>query len=170
MLRVRDEYLSIDNKANQKEQRLQPILDVGLIFSVPVLGFSLHAYLMHNSTQALTWGAVALAIIYGALNIWIKQRHPQLSILAKSFFILAVVFTALIFPLAKGAHWTSTGWVIQGTALIVWGVTERYRLSRYIGVALVLLSSVALIFQVWSNDDFPILSTVIFALAQFISA
>ncbi len=170
MLRVRDEDLSIENKANQKEQRLQPILDVGLIFSVPVLGFSLHAYLMHNSTQALTWGAVALAIIYGALNIWIKQRHPQLSILAKSFFILAVVFTALIFPLAKGAHWTSTGWVIQGTALIVWGVTERYRLSRYIGVALVLLSSVALIFQVWSNDDFPILSTVIFALAQFISA
>lgn len=170
MLRVRDEDLSIENKANQKEQRLQPILDVGLIFSVPVLGFSLHAYLMHNSTQALTWGAVALAIIYGALNIWIKQRHPQLSILAKSFFILAVVFTALIFPLAKGAHWTSTGWVIQGTALIVWGVTERYRLSRYLGVALVLLSSVALLFQAWSNDHFPILSTVIYASAQFISA
>ncbi|MDA0175791.1 DUF2339 domain-containing protein, partial [Solirubrobacter taibaiensis] len=35
MLRVRDEDLSIENKANQKEQRLQPILDVGLIFSVP---------------------------------------------------------------------------------------------------------------------------------------
>ncbi|SUV41053.1 Predicted membrane protein [Acinetobacter haemolyticus] len=96
-------------------------------------------------------GAVALALIYLVLNIWIKRQYPQLSILAKSFFILAVVFLALIFPLAKGAHWTSTGWVIQGTALIVWGVTERYRLSRYIGVALVLLSSVALIFQVWSN-------------------
>ncbi|MFW1839187.1 DUF2339 domain-containing protein [Acinetobacter gyllenbergii] len=154
----------------QPPERLQPILDVGLIFSVPVLGFSLHAYLMHNSTQALTWGAVALAIVYISLNIWIKRQHPQLSILAKSFFILAVVFVALIFPLAKGAHWTSTGWVIQGTALIVWGVTERYRLSRYVGVALVLLSSVALLFQVWSNDHFPILSTAIFALAQFISA
>ncbi|MEX5367145.1 DUF2339 domain-containing protein [Acinetobacter haemolyticus] len=150
--------------------RLQPILDIGLIFSVPVLGFSLHAYLMHNSTQALTWGAVALALIYLGLNIWIKRQYPQFSILAKSFFILAVVFLALIFPLAKGAHWTSTGWVIQGTALIVWGVTERYRLSRYIGVALVLLSSVALIFQVWSTEQFPILSTMIYALAQFISA
>ena len=60
--------------------------------------------------------------------------------------------------------------MIQGTALIVWGVTERYRLSRYIGVILVLFSSVALIFQIWSNDHFPILSTVIYALAQFISA
>jgi uncharacterized membrane protein len=95
---------------------------------------------MHNSTLALTLGAVGLAIVYISLNIWIKRQHPQLSILAKSFFILAMVFTALIFPLAKGAHWTSVGWVIQGTALIVWGVTERYRLSRYIGVALVLLS------------------------------
>ncbi|MCH7385491.1 DUF2339 domain-containing protein [Acinetobacter dispersus] len=157
-------------QTDQRSERLQPILDVGLIFSVPVLGFSLHAYLMHNSTSALTWGAVALAIVYISLNIWIKRQHPQLSILAKSFFILAVVFVALIFPLAKGAHWTSTGWVIQGTALIVWGVTERYRLSRYVGVALVLLSSVALLFQVWSNDHFPILSTAIFALAQFISA
>ncbi|MCH7337503.1 DUF2339 domain-containing protein [Acinetobacter sp. NIPH 2699] len=161
---------------NQQEEtepkllRLPPILDVGLIFSVPVLGFSLHAYLMHNSTQALTWGAVALAIVYIVLNVWIKRQHPQLSILAKSFFILAVVFVALIFPLAKGAHWTSTGWVIQGTALIVWGVTERYRLSRYIGVALVLFSSIALMFQVWSNDHFPVLSTVIYAFAQFISA
>lgn len=157
-------------QTDQRSERLQPILDVGLIFSVPVLGFSLHAYLMHNSTSALTWGAVALAIVYISLNIWIKRQHPPLSILAKSFFILAVVFVALIFPLAKGAHWTSTGWVIQGTALIVWGVTERYRLSRYVGVALVLLSSVALLFQVWSNDHFPILSTAIFALAQFISA
>lgn len=157
-------------QTDQRSERLQPILDVGLIFSVPVLGFSLHAYLMHNSTSALTSGAVALAIVYISLNIWIKRQHPQLSILAKSFFILAVVFVALIFPLAKGAHWTSTGWVIQGTALIVWGVTERYRLSRYVGVALVLLSSVALLFQVWSNDHFPILSTAIFALAQFISA
>ena len=144
MLRTQTQDTSIDQTVPQSRQRLQPILDVGLIFSVPVLGFSLHAYLMHNSTQALTWGAVALAIVYIALNLWIKRQHPQLSILAKSFFILAVVFTALIFPLAKGAHWTSTGWVIQGTALIVWGVTERYRLSRYVGVVLVLLSSVAL--------------------------
>ncbi|WHP05187.1 DUF2339 domain-containing protein [Acinetobacter corruptisaponis] len=170
MLRAQNQDLNLNQDTGRKTQRLQPILDVGLIFSVPVLGFSLHAYLMHNSTQALTWGAVALAIVYISLNLWIKRQHPQLSILAKSFFILAVVFVALIFPLAKGAHWTSTGWVIQGAALIVWGVTERYRLSRYVGVALVLLSSVALIFQVWSNDHFPILSTVIYALAQFISA
>ncbi|WP_151769079.1 DUF2339 domain-containing protein [Acinetobacter colistiniresistens] len=170
MVRAQNQRLESDQEMGLKTQRLQPILDVGLIFSVPVLGFSLHAYLMQNSTAALTWGAIALALVYISLNIWIKRQYPQLSILAKSFFILAVVFVALIFPLAKGAHWTSTGWVIQGTALIVWGVTERYRLSRYVGVALVLLSSMALLFQVWSNDHFPFLSTAIFALAQFISA
>ncbi|MCJ8162748.1 DUF2339 domain-containing protein [Acinetobacter zhairhuonensis] len=156
--------------SSNSQKKLQPILDVGLIFSVPVLGFSLHAFLMHDSTVALTWGAAALAVTYGLLNFWIKRQHPQLSILAKSFFILAVVFTALIFPLAKGAHWTSTGWVIQGTALIVWGITERYRLSRYIGVALVLLSTIALMYQIWSNDDFPVLAISIYATAQFISA
>ncbi len=110
MLRAQNQIKEVEPKA----QRLQPILDVGLIFSVPVLGFSLHAYLMHNSTQALTIGAAVLSLTYTLLHVWIKRQHPQLSILAKSFFILAMVFTALIFPLAKGAHWTSVGWVIQG--------------------------------------------------------
>ena len=49
------------------------------------------------------------------------------------------------------------------------GVTERYRLSLYrcrTGIAV----QWALLFQVWSNDHFQILSTVIYAIAQFISA
>ncbi|HAM64280.1 MAG TPA: DUF2339 domain-containing protein [Acinetobacter nosocomialis] len=158
--------------AHEKQEgiRVPPLLDVGLIFSVPVLGFTLHAYLVHESTQALTIGAAVLACTYAVLTYWIKKNHPQLSVLAKSFFILAVAFFALIFPLAKGAHWTAIGWVAQGTALIVWGVTERYRLSRYIGVILVLLSSLALFYQVWANEEFPTLSTSIYAIAQFISA
>jgi len=158
--------------AHEKQEgiRLPPLLDVGLIFSVPVLGFTLHAYLVHESTQALTIGAAVLAGTYALLTFWIKKTHAQLSVLAKSFFILAVAFFALIFPLAKGAHWTAIGWVAQGTALIVWGVTERYRLSRYIGVVLVLLSSLALFYQVWANEEFPTLSTSIYAIAQFISA
>ncbi len=160
----------VSEHEKQEGIRLPPLLDVGLIFSVPVLGFTLHAYLVHESTQALTIGAVVLAGTYAVLTFWIKKTHPQLSVLAKSFFILAVAFFALIFPLAKGAHWTAIGWVAQGTALIVWGVTERYRLSRYIGVILVLLSSLALFYQVWANEEFPTLSTSIYAIAQFISA
>ncbi|MGE8549433.1 MAG: DUF2339 domain-containing protein [Acinetobacter calcoaceticus] len=160
----------VSAREQQEGIRLPPLLDVGLIFSVPVLGFTLHAYLVHESTQALTIGAAVLAGTYALLTFWIKKSHPQLSVLAKSFFILAVAFFALIFPLAKGAHWTAIGWVAQGTALIVWGVTERYRLSRYIGVVLVLLSSLALFYQIWANAEFPTLSTSIYAIAQFISA
>lgn len=160
----------VSAREQQEGIRLPPLLDVGLIFSVPVLGFTLHAYLVHESTQALTIGAAVLAGTYAVLTFWIKKSHPQLSVLAKSFFILAVAFFALIFPLAKGAHWTAIGWVAQGTALIVWGVTERYRLSRYIGVVLVLLSSLALFYQIWANAEFPTLSTSIYAIAQFISA
>ena len=154
----------------QKGISLPPLLDVGLIFSVPILGFSLHAILMHQSSIALTWGAVALGFIYTGLGWWIKQKQSALSVLAKSFFILAVAFIALIFPLWKGAHWTAIGWVIQGTALIVWGVSERYRLSRYIGVILVCLSSFALFYQVWSDSEFPLLSTTLYAIALLVSA
>jgi hypothetical protein len=39
MLRTQTQDTSIDQTVPQSRQRLQPILDVGLIFSVPVLGF-----------------------------------------------------------------------------------------------------------------------------------
>lgn len=165
------QLLSLSQLENQWiPTRLQPILDVGLIFSVPVFGFSLHAVLMNDSTWAMTMGAVFLAVIYAALAWWIAKKQSRLAVLGKSFFILAVAFTALIFPLAQGAHWSAVGWVIQGAALIVWGVTERERISRYVGVVLVLLSSIALLQQILSNAHFPILSTSIYALAQFVSA
>lgn len=45
-------------------------------FSVPVLGFTLHAYLVHESTQALTIGAAVLAGIYAVLTFWIKNSSP----------------------------------------------------------------------------------------------
>lgn len=161
------EYASINLK---EKHSLPPLLDVGLIFSVPIFGFSLHAFLMQQSSLGLTLGAMALGLIYSALGFWIRQRQSNLSLLAKSFFILAAAFIALIVPLYKGAHWTAVGWVAQGTALLVWGISERERISRYIGVCLVLLSSVALFYQFWSSDSFPVLSTTIYACAQFICA
>ncbi len=163
-------YSQLMLEQNQNASRLQPLLDVGLVFSVPVLGFSIHALLLHDSTCALTAGAAALAGIYSALTFWIKYQQSQLSLLAKSFFILAVAFFALIFPLAQGAHWTSIGWVVQGTALMVWGVSERDRLSLYSGMMLSLLSAVTLLSQIWTDPEFPLLSTSIYAVCQLIAA
>ncbi|MCU4413480.1 DUF2339 domain-containing protein [Acinetobacter sp. WU_MDCI_Axc73] len=167
---LNDLPLKHQSKKDQSNIQLPPLLDVGLIFSVPILGFSLHAFLVQQSSLALTLGASLLGGTYAALGWWVKQKQSELSILAKSFFILAVAFIALIFPLYQGAHWTAIGWVVQGTALIVWGVSERYRLSRYLGIFLVLLSSIVLFYQVWSDDYFPVLSTSIYAISQFISA
>ncbi len=164
---IKKEYLSL--KAHNQFV-LPPLIDVGLIFSVPILGFSMHAVLMQQSSTALTLGALALGVTYSGLAWWIKQKQSELSVLAKSFFILAVAFISLIFPLWKGAHWSAVGWVVQGAALIVWGVTERYSVSRYLGCVLVFLSSLALFDQFWSVQGFPTLSTTIYAIAQFVAA
>lgn len=162
-------YSQLQVRQNEKMQQQNATLDVGLIFSVPVLGFSLHSILMHPQTQALTLGALALAIIYAALTWWIHQKQKNLTLLGKSFLILAMAFFALVFPLAKGAHWTSLGWVIQGTALIVWGVTERSRFTIWVGQILVVLSSFALFYQIAIDDVFPILSSLIYAISQCIA-
>ncbi len=73
--------------ASEKQEgiRLPPLLDVGLIFSVPVLGFTLHAYLVHESTQALTIGAAVLAGTYAVLTFWIKKLIHSFRSLQKAF-------------------------------------------------------------------------------------
>lgn len=162
-------YSQLQVRQNEKMQQHNATLDVGLIFSVPVFGFSLHAILMHPKTLPLTLGALALATIYAALTVWIHHKQKNLTLLGKSFLILAMTFFALAFPLAKGAHWTSLGWVIQGTALIVWGVTERYRFSVFVGQILVVLSSFALFYQIAMDDVFPILSSLLYAISQCIA-
>ncbi len=91
----------VSEHEKQEGSRLPPLLDVGLIFSVPVLGFTLHAYLVHESTQALTIGAVVLAGTYAVLTFWIKKTHPQLSVLAKSFFHSRGCFFCLNFSTRK---------------------------------------------------------------------
>lgn len=162
-------YSQLMSGLQQKLTRWQPVLDVSLIFSVPVVGFSLHAFLMHDSKFAMASGAAGLALIYSVLMLWIRHKQPVLSLLSKSFFILAVAFTALIFPLAQGAHWSSIGWVVQGTALLVWGSSERERLSLYSGVVLLLFSSITLFYQVWNEPQFPLLSTSIYSFCQFVT-
>ena len=75
----------VSEHEKQEGIRLPPLLDVGLIFSVPVLGFTLHAYLVHESTQALTIGAVVLAGTYAVLTFWIKKLIPSFRSLQKFF-------------------------------------------------------------------------------------
>ena len=169
---IRYSQLILQQQQQQQLRKLDnaALLDVGLIFAVPIVGFSLHAFLMQDAIWGLTLGAVALAAIYAGLVWWIRRRQPELALLSTSFLILSMVFVALIFPLAKGAHWSAIGWVVQGSALVVWGSAQRSRLSRYMGVALLLLSSISLFIQLWSDHTFPNLSTVIYTLAMFIAA
>ncbi|MFT4020206.1 MAG: DUF2339 domain-containing protein [Acinetobacter sp.] len=162
-------YSQLKVKDHLDPSRSSELLDVSLIFSVPVLGFSLHAALRYGETWPLTNGAILLALIYAVLTWWIHRKQQALSLLAKSFFILAMAFVALIFPLSQGAHWTSLGWVIQGTALVVWGVTERYRFSLLVGQILLALSSFALFYQIASDDIFPLLGGAVYGLAQLIA-
>ncbi len=87
----------------QEGIRLPPLLDVGLIFSVPVLGFTLHAYLVHESTQALTIGAAVLAGTYAVLTFWIKKLIPSFQSLQKVFSFSRLLFCLNFSTRKRGA-------------------------------------------------------------------
>ena len=115
-------------------------IDSGLLFGVPLLAFGLQAGLLQNVPYALAVSSAALATVYLGLAYWLHQRTLALPLLREGLLALGFGFLALILPLAFDAEWTSTGWLIQGAALIWVGVRQTRVWQIRFGLGLQLIS------------------------------
>ena len=99
---------------------LYPI-DIGLLFSVPVLAFGLFAALLDDINHALTITSAILAAIYLGLGWLLIQRSQCYALITEGMLALGFGFLALVIPLAFDAQWVAMGWSIQGLALVWFG-------------------------------------------------
>jgi len=104
----------------------RPIISVdsGLLFGVPLVAFGLQAGLWHGVPYALAISSAVLAVLYLGLAYWLNQQRLAVPLLREAILALGLGFLALILPLALDAEWTSTGWLIQGVALVWVGVRQ----------------------------------------------
>ena len=96
-------------------------MDIGLLFSVPVLAFGLFAALLHNIEHALTMTSAILGIIYLGLGWSLIRRSQRYALITEGMLALGFGFLALVVPLAFDAEWIAVGWSIQGVALVWFG-------------------------------------------------
>lgn len=123
-------------------------VDGTLLFGTPLLAFPMQAGLVEGDRLLLALSAVAVAGVYAGLAVW-ATRNQRLRTLAQSSAAMGVVFATLAVPLALSARWTSAAWSLQGLGMVWLGLRQQRRLTRWAGLALLLLSGVAWIVSLW---------------------
>jgi uncharacterized membrane protein len=114
-------------------------VDGTLLFGTPLLAFPMQVGLLGNDRMALAASAVFVAAVYTGLALW-AQRNSRLRDLAQSAAGMGVVFATLAIPLALTARWTSAAWALQGVGMAWLGLRQQRRLTRWSGLALLVLA------------------------------
>lgn len=115
-----------------------------LVFGTPLVGFALQTAMLHDNRPALAYTALAMALIYLALAVFVWQR-ARLARWRAAYAGLALVFGTLVIPLAFTSGTTAVLWAIEG-ALLTWiGLAQDERRLRWAGLALQAVALVALL-------------------------
>lgn len=151
-------------------------IDGSLIFGTPLFAFALQAQLLDHARLPLTASAVALAALYAAIGVALRQR-AHFRVLAQCHFVLAGGFATLAVPLALSARATAGLFAIEGAALIWLGLRQRHWLPQLTGVGLQALAAFSFVLgRVFASRDTVALANPTFtgallvALAGFASA
>ncbi len=157
----------IDSKS-QHASYVFPI-DIGLLFSVPLLAFGLFSALLHDINHALTLTSAILAAIYLGLGWTFIQRSQRYALITEGMLTLGFGFLALVIPLALNAEWIAFGWSVQGLALVWFGRRSLRAWSVIFGIVLQLVSVAMLLNNFMGIDHYPTLALTISAISAVAS-
>ena len=150
-------------------QYLFPI-DIGLLFSVPILAFGLFSALLSDINHALTFASAILAAIYLGLGWIFIQRSQRYALITEGMLALGFGFLALVIPLALDAEWIAFGWSVQGLALVWFGRRSLRAWSVLFGLSLQLISIAMLLNNlVITVTHYPTLALTISAISALAS-
>jgi uncharacterized membrane protein len=145
--------------ATRQAPSLKGLIDGTLVFGTPVVGFALQAGLVGDTRYGLAISAVALAVWYAALALWLRARDGAgLRDLIDALYGLSAVFGILAVPLALDAGWTSAVWALQGAAIVWLGVRQRRLLALTTGLLLQAGAGAAYLMALRVIDPVPVLN------------
>ena len=153
--------------AMKREPSRRDLVDGTLVFGNPLIAFALQAALLEGERMPLAYSALVVAVVYSALA-WPLIRNARLRILGESFAVLAVGFATLAVPLAFSARSTACTFALEGAALVWLGFRQQRKLPRFTGLALQGLAACAFLFAV--TFDAARADTIAVANGGFISA
>ena len=141
-------------------------IDIGLLFSVPILAFGLFAALLNDIEHALTLTSAILAVAYLGLGWIFVQRSQRYALITEGMLALGFGFFALTIALALDAEWITAGWSLQALALVWFGRRSLRAWTVIFGLTLQLVSVALFIFAIiMSSDYYSIFAITISAIS-----
>ncbi len=141
-----------------------------LVFGVPLIAFGLQAALVHDVEYGAAWSAVALAIVYALLFLFLRARaEAGLALLARAFLALAAIFATIAVPLAFDYRMTAALWAVAAAGAFWLGVRQSTPLVR--AFALLVEFGAGVVF-LWSNAaraDDPLFANAFFVGAVLVA-
>ena len=148
------------------EGRPLPVVDGGLLFGAPLVGFGLQAALLKDQPLALAASAAVMSALYLGVGRWLWRRagHRML-LLVEGLLGLGIVFLALVAPLALGARWTATAWALQGAGVLWVALRQGRWWAAGLGVLLQFAAVMAFVAAPHARpqDALPLLNAAFFS-------
>ena len=168
---IADIKASVDiQTANTTDHQYLFPIDIGLLFSVPILAFGLLSALLSDINHALTVTSAILAAVYLGLGWTFIQRSQRYALITEGMLALGFGFLALVIPLALNAEWIAFGWSVQGLALVWFGRRSLRAWSVLFGLLLQLISITMLLNNfIITVTHYPTLALTISAISALAS-
>jgi uncharacterized membrane protein len=122
--------------AMRQPPQLRGWIDATLLFGTPALGFSGQVTLIRHLDNGIAWSAAALGLFYLSSALLLRRGSAGLSLLARAFAVLGVIFLSVAVPYALSAGQTAGVWALQGAGMIWIGVRQRRAATRLLGLVL----------------------------------
>ena len=133
-----------------------PLLDLGLIFAVPLTAFAA-LYLLHF--QQSFWQAL-FSLMYAAIFFicwqWTKKTQ-HLSMIAQSYMSLMLIFISLIPPILLPEQWSVVGWAVEGVLIYGFALHIASKVSRYLAQALLVIAGLSSFYYLFEMNPTPTL-------------
>ena len=83
--------------------------------------------------------AVAFAVVYTALGRFVEKLMPNEKRARALFYITGLTFVVLIIPFQFGRVWLSLGWLVEGVAILSYGIYKEIKAFKRTGTIVSLL-------------------------------
>ncbi|GAE89124.1 DUF2339 domain-containing protein [Acetivibrio straminisolvens] len=112
------------------------LLSLNTFVSSLLLYWAFYASNLGDFTGVL---ALAFSIIYLSLGRFIERNMAKEKKVTTLFYLTGLTFVVLIIPFQFGKVWLSLGWLIEGIALLSYGICKEMKGFKKAGVAISLL-------------------------------
>lgn len=118
------------------------LLAINTVISTLFLYSMFYAVNLSDCTGLL---AIVFAMVYIALGKIVERLMPKEKKAIALFWITGLTFVVLIIPFQFGRVWLSLGWLIEGVAILSYGIFKELKTFKRAGVIISLLCLLAFI-------------------------